>query len=244
MNDFDLTCLGWYNRLAQRSPAFDHAILVLSNITFLKGGVLVTIFCALWFARNTNRCRDYTRRVILATIAGATGAVVVARLLAFTLPFRTRPLYEPALGFRLPAGLDPARIALLDWSAFPSDHAAFFAGLATGLFLISRRLGLLATLYGLLFVAGPRLYLGYHYPSDILGGALIGVAGVAGLHAVVTRSPLTRRPFDMLLRWEQVAASSFYAVFFITVFEVAEFYDSFKVLLSPALHWAKLLLTR
>jgi undecaprenyl-diphosphatase len=55
-------------------------------------------------------------------------AILAARILALTLPFRVRPRFEPALHFVVPAGNVSD---LVDWSAFPSDHAAI-AGARVG----------------------------------------------------------------------------------------------------------------
>ena len=40
--------------------------------------------------------------------------------------------------------------------------------------MIWGRWGGLAILYSLLVICVPRIYLGYHYPSDVAAGALIG----------------------------------------------------------------------
>jgi len=58
--------------------------------------------------------------------------------------------------------------------SFPSGHAAFFFALAMAVYLFNKRLGWWffagAALIGL-----SRIYAGIHYPSDILGGALVGL---------------------------------------------------------------------
>ncbi len=80
------------------------------------------------------------------------------------------------------AGLPPLQGTTTGLS-FPSAHAATsFAGA-----LAYSRLGLpAAPLYGLAgAIAASRVYLGVHYPSDVLAGAVLGTA----LAAVASTGP-------------------------------------------------------
>ncbi len=61
-----------------------------------------------------------------------------------------------------------------DKSSFPSGHAAFFFGLAAVVFLYNKRLGWWF-LTAALLISLARVYVGVHYPFDILAGALIGL---------------------------------------------------------------------
>jgi undecaprenyl-diphosphatase len=58
---------------------------------------------------------------------------------------------------------------------FPSDHATACGALGVGLILASRRAGWLAALVALL-VAFSRVYVGVHYPGDVLAGLALGAA--------------------------------------------------------------------
>jgi len=59
---------------------------------------------------------------------------------------------------------------------FPSDHAVLFFALATGLFMAHRKLGIAAYAWVIVAICFPRLYLGIHWPTDVIAGAAVGVA--------------------------------------------------------------------
>ncbi len=73
--------------------------------------------------------------------------------------------------------------------SFPSDHATLAGAALVGLLFVDRRLGLAATAAGLLLAAA-RVYVGAHYPGDVLAGLIVGGV-VAGLGWLVLRHPLT-----------------------------------------------------
>ncbi|GAA4360148.1 phosphatase PAP2 family protein [Angustibacter luteus] len=74
--------------------------------------------------------------------------------------------------------------------SFPSDHATMAGAVVLGLWLVSRRLGLAAAVLAVL-MAFTRVYVGAHYPWDVVAGLLLGGA-VSGLGWLVLRGPLTR----------------------------------------------------
>ena len=74
--------------------------------------------------------------------------------------------------------------------SFPSDHTTVAAALAAGLWLIDRRLGAIGT--ALALAEGfSRVYLGQHYPHDVLAALLLSGLIILGGWRVV-RGPLVR----------------------------------------------------
>lgn len=73
--------------------------------------------------------------------------------------------------------------------SFPSDHAVMAGAAAAGLWLVSRRLGLIAAAAaGLMAVA--RVYIAAHYPHDVVAGLAVGAA-ITLLGWWLLRRPLT-----------------------------------------------------
>ncbi len=69
--------------------------------------------------------------------------------------------------------------------SFPSDHATMAGAIAVGLLLTNRKWGIPATAAAVL-MAFTRVYVGAHYPSDVLAGlALGGVVAATGCWFVV-----------------------------------------------------------
>jgi membrane-associated phospholipid phosphatase len=77
--------------------------------------------------------------------------------------------------------------------SFPSDHATMAGAVAVGLWLVDRRLGVLAALAALL-MALTRVYIAAHYPADVLAGLLLGAIVAIGTWLIL------RRPLTLLLQ--------------------------------------------
>lgn len=65
-----------------------------------------------------------------------------------------------------------------DYASFPSGHAAIFFAIATAIFRFNRKLGILSFFIALL-VGVARVYVGVHWPIDVVVGAFVGI--IAGI---------------------------------------------------------------
>jgi undecaprenyl-diphosphatase len=78
--------------------------------------------------------------------------------------------------------------------SFPSDHATMAGAVAAGLLLVSWRLGLVAAVAALL-MAFTRVYVGAHYPVDVVAGLAFGAA------VTLLVSLLATGPVERLVGW-------------------------------------------
>jgi undecaprenyl-diphosphatase len=234
MNSFDSSIIEFLNRFAGRSLTFDSLMVLMSTNVLLEGGIIVVLFWWAWVQCGDRNPEDRER--LLFGLCASTFSVFIARTLALTLPLRLRPLHNPLLNFKLPYSLDPG--TLLGWSSFPSDHAVVFFCLAMSLWFVSKRLGAIAIGYALMGVCFPRVYLGIHYPSDILAGAVMGI-GVASLANVTSLRKSLLRP---VLYWQEHHPASFGCFLFLICFEIAEEFNSLRMVGLTGYHGVEVVL--
>jgi len=231
MNSFDRTIILFFNTFAQRSEMLDHVASFLTHNVLVIGGVPMALFWYAWFLYGTSDCKK--REILLFGIFNSVFALFTARVLALSLPFRLRPFFNADLHFVLPFGVD--RNALIGWSAFPSDRATLFFCLATTLFLVSKRLGMLAYFHAFFIICLPTIYTGIHHPTDFIAGALLGTSIACLSKLCVFRIRMVRPLLDLFNR----KPAYFYLALFLCTFEIAELFGSVRSIVVHALQFAK-----
>jgi undecaprenyl-diphosphatase len=179
----DFTLYKALNGFAVHHDAFEDPLRFFAiDAQFFFVALLASLFLATGKWRSIN-----ARHGVVAAGFSALLALGVAHVIAEVWD-RARP-YDAHPGaahlFVSPSG-DPS---------FPSDHATAAFAIAVSIWLRHRRAGWLALALATI-VSVARVAVGVHYPSDVIGGALIGTAA-----ALILWLPPVRRPFHALAEW-------------------------------------------
>jgi membrane-associated phospholipid phosphatase len=212
------------------TSVLDYAAWFAQGNNFFKGGIVMAAYWWFWFTPGE---RDDCRRKIVSALLGMISSLVIARALASSLPFRVRPLYAAGIDYRphSPPGLhEVSGLNLEDWSSFPSDHAAVFFALAYGLLCLSRPIGILTMLFAAIWVSLVRVYLGIHYPSEVIAGGAIGVTC-----AYTTGRMGSQKISVPILRFEQKFPQVFYAAMFLITFEISILFEDIRKIMQGSL---------
>lgn len=220
--EFDRTAVLFFNQFAGRSTALDNAANIVAEAYILTGIPLVGMVAYCWFRRLSPKYL-IERQYLLLELAGALFAGVASRAMQLVFKFHPRPLHDPSLPFRSPFGADPN--ALNHWSSFPSDHAAVFAALAFVITLHFRKLGIVAWILAL-FALIPRIYLGFHWPLDILAGASVGIICVT-----LCRQLIPLRWIAPLTDYEQRSPALFYCCAFVFFYQLGTLFQDVRLIM-------------
>lgn len=226
-NGFDWPILLTLNHHAFPVEFVNRSISGLSEMRILTGILLASLFWYLWFECQS----DSARTGLLLGFGAAIAAVILSRGLQLALPTHLRPLDTPLLRFKPPPGSEITK--LNGWDSFPSDHACLYFALAAVIWRQSRALGLFALMPALLGTL-PRIYLGYHYPSDIVAGAVLGI-----LIVILVENYGPEAFAHRVLLFERQSSGMFYFLGFLLTYSVGTLFDdvrSFGLGLAHAVH--------
>ena len=167
--DFDLAIFDFFHRLHDSAAGgfldvFFNAITTLGH----DGIALIIISLILMLFKKTRKAGS-------AMLAGIIVGAIFTNLTIKPLVSRARPythLDSPVYQWWLNAGAQ-----VESDRSFPSGHTTSAMAMVTGLFCVTnKKISWLAFLFAI-FMGMSRIYLCVHYPTDVIGGLIIGAIG-------------------------------------------------------------------
>ncbi|MFC8350853.1 phosphatase PAP2 family protein [Streptomyces sp. NPDC057280] len=163
----DVELLYDINGLAKDAPHwFDRVMEFVGEYGILLATVLLVLWC--WLSvrrRGGEEAAPSVAALVWAPLAAGVAVLINVPIRGFVE--RPRPFVDHD-------GLEVLVSGKTDYS-FVSDHATITMALAVGLFLANRKFGVVGILLAL-FEGFCRVYMGVHYPTDVLGGLALGTA--------------------------------------------------------------------
>ncbi|MBE0415410.1 MAG: phosphatase PAP2 family protein [Dehalococcoidia bacterium] len=163
----DETIFFWINGFAGKVPIFDWLMRLVGD-DYLIFTIMALILISLWVGFRSASQRELNQRTVLCAAFGVGLACAAIHLFMAFGPDRLRP-----------SDAYPALVNLLAYGrgdpSFPSESVAVAFAFATGVWLSKRGgLGAVMLLMAAL-LAFARVYVGVHYPLDVVAGAAIGI---------------------------------------------------------------------
>ena len=157
----DAKATHWINSWSGYSQLAD---LLMVWVSSFGVPILVLAVACQWWAHHD---RHHTRHILLA--AGFSFLIGLAlNQLILLFVHRVRPYDGGITSLLIPPSGDPS---------FPSDHATASFAIAAA-FLVHRFQGAGAFIAAAVLISISRIYIGTHYLSDVVGGALTGILAV------------------------------------------------------------------
>ena len=169
MHSLDLSVFNTIYSVSGHSAWLDGLIVFFGEyVLYIILATLIILAASAWYLAKRQQLNGY-----LLAFAGAIIARFGIEPIIHFFYYRPRPF----LALQIPHLITDTT------SSFPSGHTIFIFALATGLLFVNRWVAYTFFAAGLI-VGLARIAGGVHYPSDILGGAVLGVFVVVVVHAI------------------------------------------------------------
>jgi len=162
--NFDITLFNFINEFAGQSKISDFAGIFLAE--YLPYFLIAILLIFIFFPKANKK--ENRIMVFIALISALISKFIVKNAILF---FYSRP--RPFIALAETHNLLPINLGE-NFQSFPSGHAIFFFALAMGVYFYNKKLGLFFFICAIL-IGLARIFVGVHWPLDIIGGAILGI---------------------------------------------------------------------
>jgi len=230
----DLTGLLWLNELIGHSPRFFHLGLTLSDrIPWI---IMSMMLCWMWFVGSPGLLprkpggilNIHARHLALMSILSLPVLFILSQGLQALIQ-KPRPMHIPELlAIPIPPQIWTTIVdSFPPVGSFPSDHAVVMGLILGCLFRLHRGFGLVAALV-VLFFSLLRVALGFHWPSDLAAGLLLGLLAAC---VIVFSMPYHLHISQSINRYTARNLAVFHVILFSFFYDFSQKFSSiFRVL--------------
>lgn len=216
----------WVGSLTGKSMLADTLAMLFLSSDFLKGAPFAMAILLIWqipFEKEDRSHRIYALRMFLSVLLSVLAARISQAFIYSPRPIMVKEIADHFSDF--------AKSYRLDWNSFPSDHLSLYFPIALMTYLKFRKMGIVLILWSLLCVGLPRIFIGRHYPSDVLGGIIVGTSMFALVWSLKSRiDPFLEKIANRLELFPKFSLS----FVFLFCFLIATVFDGARHILSSA----------
>jgi len=178
MIHLDESIFFWINGLAGKVSPIDTLMILLAGDIFIPI-LLIFSLIAIWFIGHDQIRREKNQRAVLCVLLSEGIANLVIYIINHSenAYSRLRPYetYPSQVNLLMHPSADPT---------FPSNMAAVCFVVAFGIWTANRKLGLFLIIPCIL-IGFARIYVGIHYPIDIIGGIALAVVSTGAAYLLL-----------------------------------------------------------
>ena len=230
------------NGMAGHSWLFDSLVGLSQENDLVKAGIIGCCFFAAWYSGKTVGETRARRKILLTTLIASVCVLGTTKALSHMI-FLPRPAIESQKIYHLSGDslvemkrsnvripLDETSqkdhrellngdVQTNDLGSFPSDHAGFFLVISLGIWLVSRRIGLVAIGWTVFVILAGKMIQGAHAPIDIVAGGAVAIIELSALR-FAAQSRLGQI-LDRVTLWSLKYGALSSAILFAVVFEIS-----------------------
>ena len=225
----DLWFVAQLAKLLGRHRVFDLGVeSAISHHVF--GGFWFAACLFVFWTKGARTGGQKVRLRVLVILLGSFIAIILALLLEKLYSWPP-PSHNSALAHFYPTYLEEN----INDNSFPSQSAALYAAVATGIFSLNRLAGWALWVATGLLVSLPRIYVGGHYPSDVFVGVGVGILGYSAAKTLLEPAlePHVKCFFEQTT-WLRILAEF---VVFVFIWQITVEFDEFVWLKNSLLQY-------